>query len=120
MRHRKSGRQLNRSCSHRKAMFRNMVSSLVRYEVIKTTLSKAKELRRIIEPLISLAKIDSIANRRLAFSDIRNNEIVAKLFNELGQRFLNRKGGYTRIMKCGFRVGDNAAMAYIELLDHTI
>ncbi|MGP1939146.1 MAG: 50S ribosomal protein L17 [Arsenophonus sp. ET-DL9-MAG3] len=120
MRHRKSGRQLNRSCSHRQAMFRNMTSSLVRHEVIKTTLSKAKELRRVVEPLISLAKNDSIANRRLVFANIRNNEIVAKLFNELGKRFLNRKGGYTRIMKCGFRVGDNAPMAYIELLNRTV
>ncbi len=117
MRHRKSGRQLNRNSSHRKAMFSNMASSLVRHELIKTTLPKAKELRRVIEPLITLAKIDSVANRRLAFARTRDNEVVAKLFNELGPRFAQRAGGYTRIMKCGFRTGDKAPMAYIELLD---
>lgn len=117
MRHRKSGRQLNRNSSHRKAMFSNMASSLVRHEVIKTTLPKAKELRRVIEPLITLAKQDSVANRRLAFSRTRDQEVVGKLFNELGPRYLERAGGYTRIMKCGFRAGDNAPMAYVELVD---
>jgi large subunit ribosomal protein L17 len=120
MRHRKSGRQLNRNSSHRKAMFSNMASSLVRHELIKTTLPKAKELRRVIEPLITLAKVDSVANRRLAFARTRDNEIVAKLFNELGPRFAQRPGGYTRIMKCGFRTGDKAPMAYIELLDRPV
>ena len=115
MRHRKSGRQLNRNSSHRQAMFRNMAGSLVRHEIIKTTLPKAKELRRVVEPLITLAKTDSVANRRLAFARTRDNEIVAKLFNELGPRFASRAGGYTRILKCGFRAGDNAPMAYIEL-----
>ena len=115
--HRKSGRQLNRNSSHRKAMFSNMASSLVRHEVIKTTLPKAKELRRVVEPLITLAKTDSVANRRLAFARTRDNEVVAKLFNELGPRFAARQGGYTRILKCGFRTGDKAPMAYIELVD---
>ncbi|BGI50743.1 MAG: 50S ribosomal protein L17 [Arsenophonus endosymbiont of Ceratovacuna japonica] len=119
MRHRKSGRQLNRNCSHRKAMFRNITISLIRYEIIKTTLPKAKELRCFIEPLITLAKTDSVANRRLVFTSIRNNEIIAKLFNELGPRFINCAGGYTRIIKCGFRVGDNAPMAYIEFINFT-
>ena len=117
MRHRKSGRQLNRNSSHRQAMFRNMASALVRHEVIKTTLPKAKELRRVIEPLITLAKSDSVANRRLAFARTRDKEVVAKLFVELGPRFQARPGGYTRILKCGFRQGDNAPMAYIELVD---
>ncbi|ODP96822.1 MULTISPECIES: 50S ribosomal protein L17 [Salinivibrio] len=117
MRHRKSGRQLNRNSSHRKAMFSNMASSLVTHEVIKTTLPKAKELRRVIEPLITLAKNDSVANRRLAFARTRNDEVVAKLFNELGPRFASRAGGYTRILKCGVRSGDKAPMAYIELVD---
>ncbi|SDB50646.1 LSU ribosomal protein L17P [Pseudidiomarina indica] len=117
MRHRKSGRQLNRNSSHRKAMFSNMASSLVRHEVIKTTLPKAKELRRVIEPLITLAKQDSVANRRLAFARTRDKEVVGKLFNELGPRYLERAGGYTRILKCGFRAGDNAPMAYVELVD---
>ena len=117
MRHRKSGRQLNRNSSHRQAMFRNMASSLIGHEIIKTTLPKAKELRRVVEPLITLAKVDSVANRRLAFARTRNTETVAKLFNELGPRFAQRAGGYTRILKCGFRVGDNAPMAYIELVD---
>lgn len=117
MRHRKSGRQLNRNSSHRQAMFRNMASALVRHEVIKTTLPKAKELRRVIEPLITLAKSDSVANRRLAFARTRDKEVVAKLFAELGPRFGTRPGGYTRILKCGFRQGDNAPMAYIELVD---
>ena len=114
MRHRKSGRQLNRNSSHRQAMFRNMAGSLVRHEIIKTTLPKAKELRRVVEPLIT-----SVANRRLAFARTRDNEIVAKLFNELGPRFASRAGGYTRILKCGFRAGDNAPMAYIELVDRS-
>lgn len=117
MRHRKSGRQLNRNSSHRKAMFSNMASSLVRHEVIKTTLPKAKELRRVIEPLITLAKQDSVANRRLAFARTRDQEVVGKLFNELGPRYQERAGGYTRILKCGFRAGDNAPMAYVELVD---
>ncbi len=117
MRHRKSGRQLNRNSSHRSAMFRNMSSALVRHEIIKTTLPKAKELRRVVEPLITLARNDSVASRRLAFARTRDNAIVAKLFNELGPRFANRPGGYVRILKCGFRTGDNAPMAYIELVD---
>ena len=116
MRHRKSGRQLNRNSSHRQAMFKNMAGSLVKHEVIKTTLPKAKELRRVIEPLITLAKQDSVANRRLAFARTRDKEVVGKLFNELGPRYESRPGGYTRIMKCGFRAGDNAPMAYIELV----
>ncbi|MER2491492.1 50S ribosomal protein L17 [Catenovulum sediminis] len=117
MRHRKSGRQLNRNSSHRSAMFSNMASSLVRHEVIKTTLPKAKELRRVIEPLITLAKKDSVANRRLAFARTRDKEVVGKLFSEIGPRYQARPGGYTRILKCGFRAGDNAPMAFIELVD---
>ncbi|WP_028117127.1 50S ribosomal protein L17 [Ferrimonas senticii] len=117
MRHRKSGRQLNRNSSHRKAMFKNMAVSLINHEVIKTTLPKAKELRRVVEPMITLAKTDSVANRRLAFARTRDNAAVGKLFNELGPRYLERAGGYTRILKCGFRAGDNAPMAYIELVD---
>ncbi|WP_392558796.1 50S ribosomal protein L17 [Orbus mooreae] len=117
MRHRKSGRQLNRNSSHRQAMFRNMTSSLVEHEIIKTTLPKAKELRRVVEPLITLAKTDSEANRRLAFARIRNTDTVKKLFSDLGPRFANRPGGYIRILKCGFRPGDSAPMAYIELVD---
>ncbi|QUN06107.1 50S ribosomal protein L17 [Shewanella yunxiaonensis] len=116
MRHRKSGRQLNRNSSHRQAMFRNMASSLVRHEVIVTTLVKAKELRRVVEPLITLAKSDSVANRRLAFARTRDESVVGKLFNELGPRYLERQGGYTRILKCGLRTGDKAPMAYIELV----
>jgi len=116
MRHRKSGRQLNRNSSHRKAMFSNMAGSLVKHEIIKTTLPKAKELRRVIEPLITLAKTDSVANRRLAFARTRDNEVVGKLFSEIGPRNADRPGGYTRILKCGFRTGDNAPMAYIELV----
>ena len=116
MRHRKSGRQLNRNSSHRQAMFRNMASSLVRHEIIKTTLPKAKELRRVVEPLITLAKIDSVANRRLAFARTRDSEVVGKLFTELGPRYVERAGGYTRILKCGLRAGDKAPMAYIELV----
>ena len=117
MRHRQSGRQLNRNSSHRTAMFKNMSVSLVEYELIKTTLPKAKELRRHIEPLITLAKKDNVANRRLAFSRVRSKEAVGKLFNELGPRYESRPGGYTRIIKCGYRTGDKAPMAYIELVD---
>ena len=117
MRHRHSGRQLNRNSSHRKAMFRNMAASLVEHELIKTTLPKAKELRRVAEPLITLAKSDSVANRRLAFSRIRDKSAVGKLFNELGPRYNARPGGYIRILKCGFRTGDKAPMAYVELVD---
>lgn len=117
MRHRHSGRQLNRNSSHRKAMFRNMSASLFRHELIKTTLPKAKELRRVAEPLITMAKDDSVANRRLAFARLRDREIVTKLFNELGPRFKERQGGYLRILKCGYRAGDKAPMAYVELMD---
>jgi len=117
MRHRKSGRQLNRNSSHRKAMFKNMASSLFRHEIIRTTLPKAKELRRVAEPLITMAKDDSVANRRLAFSRLRDKEMVSKLFNELGKRYQSRPGGYLRILKCGFRPGDNAPMAIVELVD---
>ena len=120
MRHRKSGRQLNRNSSHRQAMFKNMSVSLVEHEVIKTTLPKAKELRRVIEPLITLAKQDSVANRRLAFARTRSKEAVGKLFNELGPRYVERPGGYVRILKCGFRTGDNAPMAYVELVDRPV
>lgn len=119
MRHRKSGRQLNRNSSHRIAMFRNMASSLFEHEVIKTTLPKAKELRRIVEPLITLAKTDSVANRRLAFSRLRDKEMVAKLFSDVAPRFSTRPGGYTRVLKCGFRSGDAAPMAYIELVERS-
>ena len=117
MRHRKSGRQLNRNSSHRKAMFSNMANSLFNHEIIKTTLPKAKELRRVAEPLITMAKNDSVANRRLAFSRLRDKALVGKLFTDLGPRYKERPGGYTRIMKCGFRSGDTAPMAYIELVD---
>lgn len=117
MRHRKAGRKLNRNSSHRKAMFRNMTSSLVEHELIKTTLPKAKELRRIAEPLITLAKQDSVANRRLAFDRTRNKATVGKLFSDLGPRYEARPGGYIRILKCGFRSGDAAPMAYVELVD---
>jgi len=117
MRHRHSGRQLNRNSSHRQAMFRNMAVSIATHEVIKTTLPKAKELRRVIEPLITLAKVDSVANRRLAFARLRDDAAVAKLFNELGPRYETRPGGYTSIIKCGFRAGDKAPMAYITLVD---
>ena len=120
MRHRKSGRQLNRNSSHRQAMFKNMSVSLVEHEVIKTTLPKAKELRRVIEPLITLSKQDSVANRRLAFSRTRSKEAVGKLFNELGPRYAERPGGYVRILKCGYRTGDNAPMAFVELVDRPI
>jgi len=117
MRHRQSGRQLNRNSSNRKAMFRNMAASLFRHELIKTTLPKAKELRRVAEPLITMAKNDSVSNRRLAFARMRDREMVTKLFNELGPRYQARPGGYLRILKCGFRSGDNAPMAYVELVD---
>ena len=117
MRHRHSGRQLNRNSSHRKAMFRNMTVSLVEHELIKTTLPKAKELRSYAEPLITLAKNDSVANRRLAFDRVRSKEAVGKLFNELGPRYQARPGGYIRILKCGYRAGDKAPMAYVELVD---
>ncbi|WP_097462376.1 50S ribosomal protein L17 [Mangrovitalea sediminis] len=117
MRHRKSGRKFNRTSAHRKSMFRNMTASLVEHELIKTTLPKAKELRRVAEPLITLAKSDSVANRRLAFARLRDSDAVAKLFNELGPRYKARPGGYLRVLKCGFRAGDNAPMAYVELVD---
>lgn len=117
MRHRKTGRKFNRTSSHRKAMLSNMATSLFTHEVIRTTLPKAKELRRVAEPLITLSKQDSIAHRRLAFARLGDRAVVTKLFNELGPRFKARPGGYLRILKCGFRVGDNAPLAYVELLD---
>ena len=120
MRHRKSGRHLSRTSAHRKAMFQNMAVSLFEHELIKTTLPKAKELRRVAEPLITLAKVDSVANRRLAFDRTRSKEAVGKLFNDLGKRYANRQGGYLRILKCGFRAGDNAPMAYVELVDRPV
>ena len=120
MRHRHSGRQLNRNSPHRKAMFRNMTSSLVEHEIIKTTLVKAKELRSVAEPLITLAKKDSVANRRLAFDRTRNKATVGKLFAELGPRYADRPGGYIRILKCGERPGDKAPMAYVELVDRPL
>ena len=119
MRHLKSGKKLNRTSSHRKAMFSNMTASLIEHEVIKTTLPKAKELRRVAEPLITLAKKDSVANRRLAFSRLRNDSAVGKLFAELGPRYQERPGGYMRILKCGFRAGDAAPMAIVELVDRS-
>ena len=117
MRHRKSGRQLNRNSSHRKAMFRNMTCSLLSHELIKTTLPKAKELRRVAEPMITLAKSDSVAKRRLAFDRLRDDAVVGKLFTEIGPRYKERPGGYLRILKCGVRPGDKAPMAYVELVD---
>jgi len=117
MRHQKSGRKLNRTSSHRKAMFKNMAVSLFEHELIRTTLPKAKELRRVAEPLITLAKSDSVANRRLAFARLRDEASVAKLFRELGPRYTERPGGYIRILKCGYRKGDAAPMAYVELVD---
>ncbi|MGZ4994922.1 MAG: 50S ribosomal protein L17 [Methylobacter sp.] len=120
MRHRKSGRKFNINSSHRKALFSNMVSSLFKHELIKTTLPKAKELRSYAEPLITLSKEDSVAKRRLAFSRLRDRDVVTKLFNELGPRYKNRAGGYLRIMKCGFRPGDDAPMAYVELVDRPV
>ena len=116
MRHQKSGRKLNRTSSHREAMFKNMASSLFKHELIRTTLPKAKELRRVAEPLITMAKTDGVANRRLAFARLRDKEAVGKLFVELGPRYKERPGGYLRILKCGFRDGDNAPMAYVELV----
>ena len=117
MRHQNSGRQLSRNSSHRKAMLKNMAVALLRHEVIKTTVPKAKELRRVAEPLITLAKMDTVAKRRLAFARIRDREMVTKLFNELGPRYKERPGGYMRILKCGFRAGDAAPMAIVELVD---
>ena len=117
MRHRKSGRHLNRTSTHRNAMFRNMTVSLFRHELIKTTVPKAKELRRVAEPLITLSRNDSVAKRRLAFARLRDAEVVGKLFQELGPRYKERPGGYLRILKCGYRPGDNAPMAYVELVD---
>ena len=120
MRHRNSGRQLNRNSTHRKAMFRNMAASLIEHELIKTTLPKAKELRRVAEPLITLAKEDSVAKRRLAFARLRDDAAVGKLFAELGPRYQARGGGYLRILKCGHRPGDKAPMAYVELVDRPL
>ena len=120
MRHHKSGRKLNRTSSHREAMFRNMASALFRHEEIRTTLPKAKELRRVAEPLITMAKSPSLARRRLAFARLRDATAVSKLFNELGPRFHDRPGGYTRILKCGYRSGDNAPMALIQLVDRSV
>ena len=117
MRHRKAGRKLNRNSSHRQAMFKNMTCSLVEHEIIKTTLAKAKELRRVVEPLITLSKEDTVSKRRLAFSRVRDDATVHKLFTDLGPRFQKRPGGYLRVLKCGFRAGDTAPMAIIELVD---
>mgnify|MGYP000653855822 CR=1 FL=1 len=120
MRHQNSGRKLNRTSAHRKALFKNLSLALFREELIKTTLPKAKELRRFAEPLITLAKTDGVANRRMAFSRLRDKQVVGKLFVELGPRYRARPGGYLRILKCGFRAGDNAPMAYVELVDRPI
>ena len=120
MRHRKSGRPLSRTSSHRQAMFRNMTASLFRHELIKTTLPKAKELRRVAEPLITLAKTDSVARRRLAFARLRDDVAVGKLFQELGPRYVDRPGGYLRILKGGYRQGDRATWAYVELVDRPV
>ena len=120
MRHRKSGRKFNINSSHRKALFSNMANSLFKHELIKTTMPKAKELRGFAEPLITLSKEDSVAKRRLAFARLRDREVVTKLFNELGPRYKNRLGGYLRIMKCGYRPGDDAPMAYVELVDRPV
>ena len=120
MRHRKAGRHLNRTSPHRQAMFRNMTNSLFRHELIKTTLPKAKELRRVAEPLITMAKSDSVHKRRLAFARLRDKEMVGKLFVELGPRYEARPGGYLRILKCGYRAGDAAPMAYVELVDRPV
>ncbi|WP_028920529.1 50S ribosomal protein L17 [Pseudoxanthomonas suwonensis] len=117
MRHQKAGRKFSRTSAHREAMFKNMAASLFKHELIKTTLPKAKELRRVAEPLITLAKVDSVANRRLAFARLRDKEAVGNLFTILGPRYAARPGGYLRILKCGFRAGDNAPMAYVELVD---
>jgi len=120
MRHQKSGRKFSRTSAHRDAMFKNKAASLFKHELIKTTLPKAKELRRVAEPLITLAKVDSVANRRLAFARLRDNEAVGNLFTILGPRYANRPGGYLRLLKCGFRAGDNAPMAYVELVDRPV
>ena len=120
MRHRYSGRKLNMTGSHRRAMFRNMTASLVEHELIRTTLAKAKELRCFAEPIITISKKDSVANRRLAFNRLRNKAAVGKLFSDLGPRYADRPGGYLRILKCGRRFGDNAPMAYVELVDRPI
>ena len=120
MRHGKSHRKLNRTSSHRKAMFKNMASSLLKHEIIRTTLPKAKELRKITEPLITLGKVSSVHNQRIAFGKLRDREIVSKLFGEIGPRYNSRNGGYTRILKCGFRKGDNAPMAIIEFVDRDV
>lgn len=117
MRHRKSGRKLNRNSSHRKAMFQNMAASMIQHEIIKTTLPKAKSLRMVVEPLITLSKTDSLANRRIAYNRLRDRDAVTKLFNSVGPRNASRPGGYLRIIKCGFREGDNAPMAYVELVE---
>ncbi len=120
MRHQKSGRKLNRTSSHRKAMFQNMAVSLMKHGIIKTTLPKAKSLRSVVEPLITLSKVDSHANRRLAYNRLRDREIVTKLFTEIGPASINRPGGYTRVLKCGYRPGDNAPIAIIELVDRVV
>ena len=120
MRHRKSGRHLNRSRAHYRAMFRNMAASLVKVEIIKTTVPKAKELRRVVEPLITRAKIDSVSNRRVVFSRLRDPVCVSKLFGDLGPRYEGRPGGYVRIVRCGYRAGDSAPMAYVELVDRPV
>lgn len=120
MRHQKSGRKFSRTSAHREAMFKNMAASLFKHELIKTTLPKAKELRRVAEPLITLAKVDSVANRRLAFARLRDQEAVGNLFTTLGPRYATRPGGYLRLLKCGFRAGDNAPMAYVELVDRPL
>ncbi|PPV07847.1 50S ribosomal protein L17 [Xanthomonas bromi] len=120
MRHQKSGRKFNRTSAHREAMFRNMAASLFKHELIKTTLPKAKELRRVAEPLITIGKVDGVANRRLAFARLRDKEAVGKLFVELGPRYATRPGGYLRILKAGYRAGDNAPMAYVELVDRPV
>ena len=117
MRHLKAGRKFNKNSSHRKAMFRNLVNSLIDNEIIKTTLPKAKEIRRFAEPIITISKVDSLAAKRLVFNRLRNREIVLKLFNEIGPRYVNRPGGYLRILKCASRAGDSAPMAYVELVD---
>jgi len=117
MRHRKIGRQLSRNSSHRKATLQSLTVAILRYEAIKTTVAKAKELRRVAEPLITRAKVDSVHNRRICFARTRDEEVTAKLFTELGPRYANRPGGYLRIIKCGYRAGDNAPMAYVELVD---
>ncbi len=120
MRHQKSGRKFSRTSAHREALFKHMAASLLKHKLITTTPPKAKELRRVAEPLITLAKVDSVANRRLAFARLRDNEAVGNLFTILGPRYANRPGGYLRLLKCGFRAGDNAPMAYVELVDRPV